>query len=78
MSHLLHRIVAAILGLACLLPIGAKGEAEVKIGATVKKFAFKDIRYLTRTIDDLPKSKAYVLVFTSTTCPLVQRYLPTL
>jgi hypothetical protein len=53
-------------------------EPEVKIGAAVEKLNFKDIRYSTRTIDDLPKSKACVLVFTNTTCPLVRRYLPAL
>jgi hypothetical protein len=53
-------------------------EAEVKIGTAVKKLRFKDIRFLPRTLEDLPKSKAYVLAFTSTTCPLAQRYLPTL
>jgi thiol-disulfide isomerase/thioredoxin len=42
------------------------------------KLTFTDTRYLTRTLDDLPRSKAYVLVFTTTTCPLVNRYLPTL
>jgi hypothetical protein len=42
------------------------------------ELSFKDIRYLTRTLDDLPKSKAYVLVFTTTSCPLVTRYLPTI
>ena len=39
--------------------------------------AFKDIRFLTRTLDDLPGSKAYVLVFVNTSCPLVKRYLLT-
>jgi thiol-disulfide isomerase/thioredoxin len=53
-------------------------EAEVPIGASVKDLAFKDIRYLTRTLDDLRGSKAYVLVFVNTTCPLVKRYLPVL
>lgn len=42
------------------------------------KLTFTDVRYLTRTLDDLPKSKAYVLAFTTTSCPLVNRYLPTL
>src|SRR6185503_8919387 len=39
---------------------------------------FKDTRYLPRTLEDLGPHKAYVLVFTTTTCPLVQRYLPRL
>src|SRR5206468_1779260 len=37
-----------------------------------------DIRYLPRTLDDFGPKKAVVLVFTNTTCPLAQRYLPTL
>jgi thiol-disulfide isomerase/thioredoxin len=78
MSLLFHRFGAALLALTALaLPVRA-GEPEVKIGAAVEKLTFKDIRYSTRTIDDLPKSKAYVLVFTNTTCPLVRRYLPAL
>jgi thiol-disulfide isomerase/thioredoxin len=49
---------------------------EVEIGSEIKQLRFKDIRYLVRNLEDLPRSKAYVLVFTTTTCPLVQRYLP--
>src|SRR5262245_56756848 len=56
----------------------AAGEVEVELGSVVKDLSFKDIRYLTRTLDDLPRSKAYVLVFVITTCPLVRRYLPVL
>lgn len=48
------------------------------MGATIDKLAFKDIRYLSRSLDDCGKKKAFVLVFTNTTCPVVQRYLPTL
>lgn len=53
-------------------------QADVPIGTIVKDLSFKDIRFLTRTLDDFPKSKATVLVFTTTSCPLVQRYLPVL
>lgn len=53
-------------------------ESAVKVGSTIDKLTFKDIRYLTRSLNDFPKSRAYVLVFTTATCPLVQRYLPTL
>src|ERR1043166_6549059 len=49
-----------------------------RIGDHAGKLRFTDIRYLPRTLDDFGKKKAYVIVFTSTTCPLVQRYLPTL
>ncbi len=44
----------------------------------VGKLAFKDIRYLPRSLADLAGKKAYVIVCTSTTCPLVQKYLPKL
>jgi thiol-disulfide isomerase/thioredoxin len=70
---LLSSLVAAVLSSG-----GPAGAAEVKIGTAVDKLSFKDIRYLTRTLDDLPKSKVYVLAFTTTSCPLVQRYLPVL
>jgi thiol-disulfide isomerase/thioredoxin len=49
-----------------------------KIGEKVNKLKFTDIRSLPRTLDDFGKKKAYVFVFTNTTCPLAQRYLPVL
>jgi thiol-disulfide isomerase/thioredoxin len=79
MSRLTLRV---IVGTAWLGLVGAttgwSAEAKIAVGATVPKIFFKDIRYLTRTLDDFPKSKAYVLVFMNTSCPLVQRYLPAL
>jgi len=48
------------------------------LGDKVPPLHFKDIRYLSRSLDDFGKKQAYVLVFTSTRCPLVQRYLPAL
>ncbi len=53
-------------------------EKKVPIGAQVEKLSFKDIRYLPRTLDDFGQPKAFVIVFTTTGCPLVQRYLPRL
>lgn len=50
----------------------------VKIGAQVGDLSFKDIRFLPRSLKDFKQKKAFVLVFTTTSCPLVQRYLPTL
>jgi thiol-disulfide isomerase/thioredoxin len=52
--------------------------AEVAIGSTVGELAFKDIRYLNRSLKDCAGKSATVLVFTSTSCPLVARYFPTL
>ena len=48
------------------------------IGTRVPNLAFKDIRYLNRSLDDFPKAKAFALVFVDAGCPLAQRYLPTL
>src|SRR5260221_321888 len=71
-----HSIVAfAVL----LLSSGAgRSKDAVTMGTAVGKLKFTDIRYLTRTLDDFGKKKAYVLVFTNTSCPLAKRYLPTL
>src|SRR5579864_58720 len=52
--------------------------ANVKIGQNVGKLTFKDIRYLPRSLADFSGKKAFVIVCTNTTCPLVQRYLPRL
>src|SRR4051794_25802311 len=70
------RLLAPLLAL--LSPAIAQAAAPPPAKPAGVKLSFKDIRYLTRTLDDLPRSKAYVLVFTSTACPLVQRYLPAL
>ena len=71
--HILFGVIA--LGVAAA---AVPAQEAVKIGERVPKLTFTDIRYLPRTLDDFGKKKAYVLIFTSTTCPLVQRYLPTL
>jgi peroxiredoxin len=51
---------------------------SIRPGDPAPRLEFKDIRYLTRSLDDLPNKKAHVLVFTSTNCPLVGRYMPVL
>ena len=62
-----------------LLPCAAvRSQDAAKVGDQVGKLKFTDIRYLPRSLDDFGKKKAYVLVFTNTSCPLAQRYLPTL
>src|SRR5258708_800609 len=65
---------------AALIPAGwgTAAEPEVKIDSKFLNLTFKDIRYLQRSLDDFPKKKAVVLVFTDTSCPLTQRYFPTL
>ena len=65
--------------LAAWLPAtAAPPERPVKVGDAIANLAFKDIRTLPRSLDDFPNSKVIVLVFTSTDCPLVRRYLPAL
>lgn len=55
-----------------------------KIGDKLAPCKFTDIRYLPRTLNEFVSEKdpvrkrAFVLVFTNTTCPLVQKYLPRL
>lgn len=51
---------------------------RAKIGSEIPNLRFKDIRYLQRSLSDLGEPKAIVLVFSNTTCPLVQRYWPKL
>ncbi len=60
------------------LPAVAQAQDAVTIGNPVGKLSFTDIRSLPRTLDDFGTKKAYVLVFTNTTCPVAQRYLPML
>ncbi|REK12059.1 MAG: alkyl hydroperoxide reductase [Planctomycetota bacterium] len=53
-------------------------ETQVAIGDKVDNFEFKDIRYLPRTLSEFGDKKAFVVMFTTLDCPLVQRYLPKL
>src|SRR3954463_12623361 len=77
LSFMPFRLRLALTVTAVLLFVGsAAAEPDVKIGAPITNLTFKDIRYLPRSLDDFPKKKAFVLVFTTTSCPLVQRYLP--
>jgi hypothetical protein len=62
-----------------LAPVAtAEGRDRPAIGQKVEALEFKDIHYLTRTLDDFGPKKAFVVVATSTTCPVAQRYLPVL
>ena len=66
-----HAVWFALLASTCLIA------AELKPGERVGNLTFKDIRFLTRTLDDLP-GKATVIVFMNTSCPVAARYVPTL
>src|SRR3954447_2381153 len=57
---------------------------HTQIGDKLAPCKFTDIRYLPRTFSEFISQKdpirkrAFVVVFTNTTCPIVQRYLPRL
>ncbi len=73
-------LLAALVLTLCLAVDGTvQGVAPaIKVGDRIGNLTFKDIHYLPRSLDDFSDKKAFVLVFTNTTCPVVQRYLPTL
>lgn len=48
------------------------------LGKPLPGLEFKDIRYVSRTLEDFGDAKAYVLAFYSNTCPVAQRYAPVL
>jgi hypothetical protein len=56
----------------------AKDVDRPPIGQHVENLEFKDIRFLTRTLDEFGPKKAIVVVAASATCPVAQRYLPVL
>jgi hypothetical protein len=80
------RAVLLLLSLALpLIPGGpprASGQAPprpaVPIGARIDNLTFTDVRYLRRSLDDFRDRKAVVLVFTTSGCPLVPKYLAVL
>jgi thiol-disulfide isomerase/thioredoxin len=76
MGRLVGRLAAGLAIVAFSVQASTAGEASVPIGQNVGKLAFKDIRYLSRSLADITGKKAFVIVCTNTTCPLVQKYLP--
>jgi len=70
--------IIPLLSLIFSVPLLAAEPERPKIGDTIANLRFKDIRYLPRSLKDLGDHKATVLVFTNTTCPLVQKYWPKL
>ncbi len=59
-------------------PAEAAETQAPKIGEQITNLEFKDIRYLPRTLRDFENKRAFVIVCGNSTCPLVQRYLPTI
>jgi thiol-disulfide isomerase/thioredoxin len=56
----------------------AASDKAIRIGEPIANLTFKDIHYLPRSLDDFSDKKAFVLVFTTTSCPIVQQYWPAL
>jgi thiol-disulfide isomerase/thioredoxin len=76
MNHPRTALVVA-LGLWVTGQAGAV-DKEIQVGDRTPTLIFKDIHYLPRALEEFVDRKAVVLIFTNTTCPLVQRYFPTL
>lgn len=75
----LRATLSAILLTAITLNSFAVAEAgKPTIGSVVGDLRFKDIRALDRSLAELGEHKATVLIFTTTTFPLVRRSLPKL
>src|SRR5688500_9285295 len=85
-------IASGAVAWTALCAVGNDGATSIETAATLPprigdklgQFTFTDIRFLPRTLNDLAsqqepvQKRAFVLVFTNTTCPLVQRYFPRL
>ncbi len=62
----------------------AEPRPPAQVGGKLGPCTFTDIRFLPRSLSDFVNAKdpvqkrAFVLVFTNTTCPIVQRFLPRL
>ncbi len=81
-----HAIGSSILAVLMILVAAAAAESAQRpqIGDKVGPMTFTDIRFLPRTLSDLTSERdrvpkrVFVMVFTNTSCPIVQRYLPRL
>jgi hypothetical protein len=69
-------VVTIALGFSTLAR--AEEHARVPVGAKVGALTFKDIRYITRSLDEFGARKAFVIVATSNSCPIAKRYGPVL
>ncbi|MFL5329761.1 MAG: redoxin family protein [Gemmataceae bacterium] len=65
------------IALVSLCLVHSATAAEVKLSDKVADIKFRDIHYLTRSLEDLP-GKAVVFVFMDTGCPVAARYVPEL
>lgn len=71
----MNRLGAFLLLAITAGPVSSAGPA---VGDPIGQLNFKDIRFVSRNLDDLPKSRATVLVFLDTGCPVARRYVPEL
>jgi len=72
-------ILVLVVILTCIVcPKTNADDIRPPLGATISDLTFRDIRGLDRNLAELGEHKAYVFVFTTTTCPLVQRSWPKL
>lgn len=83
----LRRLIVGVLAGCCAQAALRADEPQDKpallttrpsIGGRIEGLRFKDIRYVSRSLRDFGECKAYVLVMTNTTCPLVRKYWPKL
>ncbi len=75
---LLRAILISLVLFAATSADAAEPAPRPKIGDRIADLRFKDIRYLPRSLRDLGEQKAYVFVFTNTSCPIVQKSWPRL
>jgi mono/diheme cytochrome c family protein len=79
-----HLVTPAVADEAATSTPRAAAQAKPVVGDKVAAMTFKDTRFLPRSLSDFVqpkdavKKQVFVLVFTNTTCPLVQKYLPRL
>ena len=78
LRSLLGLLVVISLGIRIAISADDAGRATVPIGTVVPDLTFTDIRTVRHSLSDLGEHKAIVLVFTTTDCPLVRRYIPRL
>jgi mono/diheme cytochrome c family protein len=79
LQNVARRVCAlAVIGLLGAVVPAVGDEAPAKIGSTIAPLQFKDIRYVVRSLDDLPNKAVYVLVFVTNDCPVAQKYMPAL
>lgn len=79
MTSVCHWLCQCVVIAGLLSETSAASEpTKAAIGDKIEVLRFKDIRYVPRSLRDFGEKKAIVIVFTNTTCPIVQKYWPKL